>query len=48
MANVEYKAERLSARNYQTWKTVITSQLMSKDLREVVVESKNNTDELKM
>lgn len=48
MANVEYKVERLSAKNYQTWKTVITSQLMSKDLWEVVVESKNDTDQLKI
>lgn len=45
MANVEYKADKLSAKNYATWKTVIKSHFMSKDLWEYVVEQKNNTDE---
>ena len=45
MANIEYKLEKLSARNYTTWKTVIKSQLMAKDLWQYVVESKNNSDD---
>lgn len=48
MASVEYKAEKLSATKYSTWKTVIMSALMDRDLWEVVVEAKINSDELRV
>lgn len=48
MANVEYRLEKLSARNYSTWKTVIKSQLISKDLWDYVVEELNDKDEHKI
>lgn len=45
MADVEYKLEKLSTQNYSTWQTVLKSQLISKNLWEYVVASKNNTEE---
>lgn len=48
MASIESKVDKLSTHNYPVWKTVIMSQLMSKDLWDYVVESKNDTDEEKI
>ena len=49
MVNVEYKAEKLSARNYSTWKTVIQAHLMSKDLWALfVADNMNVTDDQRL
>lgn len=40
MTNVEYKTEKLSATNYNTWKTIVTSQLKGQDLWDYVMTSK--------
>lgn len=48
MTTVNYRVDKLSAANYTTWKTVIKSQLMSKDLWNVVVQEKNASDEEKI
>lgn len=45
MAQIEGKIDKLTAANYSTWKTVIKSQLMGKDLWDYVVQPKNETDE---
>lgn len=45
MAQVEYRAEKLSARNYSTWKIVLESQLKAKDLWGVVSTGKKEKDE---
>lgn len=48
MAKVEYKADKLSTNNYTTWKTIIKSQLMGKDLWQYVNQLKNSDDEDKI
>lgn len=45
MAHIENRVDKLSTNNYSTWKTVIMSQLMGRDLWDYVVESKNDSDE---
>lgn len=45
---LEFKIEKLSTGNYATWRTVLMSQHMGRDLWDFVVESKNNSDEDKI
>lgn len=45
MTSFEMKIEKLSASNYQTWKTVMISHLKGKNLWDYVLEIKLETDE---
>lgn len=48
MAAVNYRLDKLSASNNATWKTVIKTHLMSKDLWEYIIQMKNENDEQKI
>lgn len=45
MASAEFKFEKLSASNYSTWKTVIKSHLIGKELWDYIESVKNESDE---
>lgn len=45
MASLELKMDKLSTDNYDIWKTVMTSQLMGKNLWDYVQATKHETDD---
>lgn len=44
MTNSDYKIEKLSSNNYNTWKVVVQAQLKGKDLWEYIVQPKVEED----
>lgn len=48
MASIEHRVDKLTSDNYSTWRTIVKSQLMSKELWDYVIQTKHSTDEDKL